>query len=190
VKVLSRSVVHIPCQKLLCGGCFDFLKASSCPNCTIKFVENSTRARTDIDRRVSTESKLCVCGQSVLFNAFDDHYDRCEAAQSNLNSTVKKALLKPDVEVVNRATFKCPFCAEKNFVRETLITHIEQHHGRQAGVCPICVAMPWGDPNIVSDNLLSHLKHRHKYDVDTYTDFAMDDEEILRRVLEESKSCR
>ena len=47
--------------------------------------------------------------------------------------------------------------------------------------------MPWGDPNYVSSNLASHLKQRHKYEVDTYTDFAMDDDEILRKVLEESK---
>jgi RING finger protein 114/RING finger protein 166 len=47
--------------------------------------------------------------------------------------------------------------------------------------------MPWEDPNIQSSNLLGHMQVRHRYDVDTYTDFEMNDEEVLRKVLEESK---
>lgn len=186
VMVLRSTKVHVPCQKLFCGECYDILKASHCPACTLKFVEDSVESRPDIDRRTTTEAKLCLCGQSVTFQDFDLHFDSCEAAQSNFNTAVREAVVQPTEEVVNRSTFKCPNCDLKNFVRETLITHIEENHGKAPGVCPICVAMPWGDPNIQTENLLGHLKHRHKYDVDTYTDFAMDDEEILRRVLEES----
>jgi hypothetical protein len=131
-----------------------------------------------------------MCGNILVFKDFDDHYDNCEAAQATFSEAVRDAVVKPKEEVVNRSTYGCPFCPLKDYVRETLISHIEETHGEVAGVCPICVVMPWGDPNIQSENLLGHLKHRHKYDVDTYTDFAIDDEEILRRVLEESKSCR
>ena len=57
-----------------------------------------------------------------------------------------------------------------------------------SGVCPICMVMPWGDPNYVSSDLLQHLKLRHQYDVDTYTDFAQEDDEIMQQILELSKN--
>lgn len=190
VKALKRSTVHVPCQKLLCGECYDILKTSNCPACTIKFEAGSIELRQDIDRRVRDETKVCLCGQAIPFRDYDDHCDSCASAQNTLTSVVRKAVVQPITEVANRSTFKCPFCPLKNFVRETLIEHIGKKHGKRSGVCPICVAMPWGDPNIRCDNLHAHMKHRHKYDVDTYTDFGMEDDEILRKVLEESKSLR
>jgi hypothetical protein len=166
------------------------LRTSSCPTCTLEFVEESVERRPDIERRVATESRQCQCGQRLLFKDLDAHSDSCRVAQAELSSAVRSALIQPKVEVANRSTFKCPFCPSKNFVRETLISHIEANHGKRRGVCPICVVMPWGDPKIKSSNLLGHMQVRHKYDVDTYTDFQMNDDEILRKVLEESKSLR
>ena len=41
---------------------------------------------------------------------------------------------------------------------------MEKHKGK-AGVCPICVTYPYGDPNYISQNLNWHLKMRHRYDM-------------------------
>ena len=42
---------------------------------------------------------------------------------------------------------------------------MKQHNG-MAGVCPICVSYPHGDPNYVSQNLAGHLSLRHKFDME------------------------
>eukprot|EP00971_Amphidinium_carterae_P256357 5090195-Amphidinium_carterae.1 len=60
------------------------------------------------------------------------------------------------------------------------------HHSVVAAVCPICAAMPWGDPSYVSNDLLRHLKLRHQCDYETLTDFDADEEAILARVLQQS----
>lgn len=79
----------------------------------------------------------------------------------------------------NRQTFKCPFCSESNLERKGLLEHVNKKHKRQAGVCPICVVQEYGDPNYVSSNLGQHLNMRHQYDLDTYTDYDLDDDAIL-----------
>ena len=47
--------------------------------------------------------------------------------------------------------------------------------------------MPWGDPNYVSPNLLSHFMMRHAFDYDTTTDFERDEDAVLQEVLRRSR---
>ena len=70
--------------------------------------------------------------------------------------------------------------------REALLKHFQKNHRGQPGVCPICAVMEYGDPNYVSQDLNGHLKYRHKYDLDTYTQYEMTDDDILQMVIQQS----
>ena len=84
---------------------------------------------------------------------------------------------------MNRSTFTCPVCKEANLDRKDLLKHVAKKHHGSSGVCPICLVQQYGDPNYVSKDLSGHLKLRHQYDLDTYTEYENEDDAILQRVL-------
>jgi hypothetical protein len=86
---------------------------------------------------------------------------------------------------VNRVTFNCTLCNGRNYDRKGYIAHVEQMHRHDQGVCAICKCQPWGDPNYVT-YLHGHLMKRHLFDYDTTVDYNEDEDEVLRRVLQQS----
>ena len=55
-------------------------------------------------------------------------------------------------------------------------------------VCPVCAAMPWGDASYQSGNLIQHMMMRHQFDYDSTADFGESEDDVLRRVLEASRT--
>jgi hypothetical protein len=51
-----------------------------------------------------------------------------------------------------------------NLDRASLLQHISSHK-RMAGICPICVTYPHGDPNYVSRDLHGHMIMRHQFEM-------------------------
>lgn len=90
---------------------------------------------------------------------------------------------------VNRSTFNCPCCSEKNLSREGLLEHVKLKHRNASAICPICLAQPWGDPNYITQ-LHGHLQKRHKFDYDTTVDYQDSEEAILQKILQESINDR
>ena len=99
------------------------------------------------------------------------------------------ALSRAPAPALNRSTFTCPLCGERNLSQSGLLEHCDREHagrGAVAAVCPICLVMPWGDPNYVSRDFLSHLTMRHRCNYEEICDFEADEETMLRRAMEES----
>lgn len=70
-------------------------------------------------------------------------------------------------------SFTCPYCGEMGFTESSLSDHVTSQHNDNSTevICPICAALPGGDPNMISDDFHTHLAMEHRgretFEVDT-----------------------
>ncbi|XP_054613424.1 E3 ubiquitin-protein ligase KCMF1 [Dunckerocampus dactyliophorus] len=66
--------------------------------------------------------------------------------------------------------FTCPYCGKMGFTETSLQEHVTSEHAETSTevICPICAALPGGDPNHVTDDFTAHLtlEHRAPRDLD------------------------
>lgn len=61
-------------------------------------------------------------------------------------------------------SFTCPYCKKMGFSDSALFDHVSNEHtdtGLEV-VCPVCAALPGGDPNLVTDDFAGHLTLGHR----------------------------
>ncbi|CAL1567679.1 unnamed protein product [Knipowitschia caucasica] len=67
-------------------------------------------------------------------------------------------------------SFTCPYCGKMGFTETSLQEHVTAEHAETSTevICPICAALPGGDPNHVTDDFTAHLtlEHRAPRDLD------------------------
>ncbi|TNM92301.1 E3 ubiquitin-protein ligase KCMF1 [Takifugu flavidus] len=67
-------------------------------------------------------------------------------------------------------SFTCPYCGKMGFTETSLQDHVTSEHAETSTevICPICAALPGGDPNHVTDDFTAHLtlEHRAPRDLD------------------------
>uniref|UniRef100_A0A672KSA9 RING-type E3 ubiquitin transferase n=1 Tax=Sinocyclocheilus grahami TaxID=75366 RepID=A0A672KSA9_SINGR len=65
-------------------------------------------------------------------------------------------------------SFTCPYCGKMGYTETSLQEHVTSEHAETSTevICPICAALPGGDPNHVTDDFAAHLtlEHRHVHD--------------------------
>jgi hypothetical protein len=89
---------------------------------------------------------------------------------------------------VNQRIFCCPYCDKSNMDCGLLLAHLNEKHSQETrpAVCPVCAAMPWGNPHQKSRHVVRHFNLRHKFEYDTFVEYDQDEEESLRKVLAKS----
>lgn len=139
------------------------------------------------------------CGMEMAATALRKHKDFCEAERRATQEAVRRAQQQANPlapQMPNRSTFKCPFpdCEAANMDGKDLCNHFETAHKNStcSAVCPVCVSMPWGDPNYVSRDIVNHIRLRHRFTYDEYVDYqeADDEDAILQAVLKQSLQQR
>ncbi|XP_044256369.1 E3 ubiquitin-protein ligase KCMF1-like isoform X3 [Tribolium madens] len=61
-------------------------------------------------------------------------------------------------------SYTCPYCSRMGFTDVTLQEHVSSEHVDTSFevVCPLCAAMPGGDPNLMTDDFAGHLTLEHR----------------------------
>ena len=200
--VICQEVLNYPpvslqkCGHSFCRNCITELTRDintnkkkmnlKCPSCRNQFNVEDLVINEDLYKEMKSRDVICKCGNIIKLNQFNDHFYKCSLQKKNLNSAIKKNLVKDAKPSVNRDTFNCTICTKKNFDREGMLKHIINEHGNAYGVCPICIVQTWGDPNYKT-YLIGHMKKRHNFGYEETVDYNQDEDEVLRQVLEKSK---
>ncbi|XP_066595752.1 E3 ubiquitin-protein ligase KCMF1-like isoform X2 [Prorops nasuta] len=68
------------------------------------------------------------------------------------------------VSVEQPQSLTCPYCTRMGFTEATLQEHVAADHSDTSleVVCPVCAALPGGDPNHVTDDFAGHLTIEHR----------------------------
>ncbi|XP_057305901.1 E3 ubiquitin-protein ligase KCMF1-like isoform X2 [Hydractinia symbiolongicarpus] len=113
-------------------------------------------------------------------------YDLCSSCHDTGTTTTRHTLGHPMQCIITRSDFElfyggesnaqydqpssysfvCPHCGKLGLSENVLLEHVAAEHANTSTevICPICAALPGGDPNHVTDNLNNHLSSEHRLD--------------------------
>ncbi|XP_061029642.1 E3 ubiquitin-protein ligase RNF166 isoform X1 [Eubalaena glacialis] len=179
LEVYHRPVAIGSCGHTFCGECLQpCLQVPSplCPLCRLPFDPKKVDKAAHVEKQLSSYKAPCRgCSKKVTLAKMRVHVASCVKVQEQMANCPKFVPVVPTSQpipsaVPNRSTFACPYCGARNLDQQELVKHcVDGHRGDpNRVVCPICAAMPWGDPSYKSANFLQHLLHRHKFSYDTF----------------------
>ncbi|MEQ2238263.1 hypothetical protein ILYODFUR_031411, partial [Ilyodon furcidens] len=162
-----------------CGECLQpCLQVASplCPLCRVPFDPKKVERSSSVEKQLASYKAPCRgCSKKVSLVKMRSHISSCSKVQEQIANCPKFVPVVPTSQPIpsnipNRSTFVCPFCGARNLDQQELVKHCMENHRNDPNkvVCPVCSAMPWGDPTYKSSNFLQHLLHRHKFSYDTF----------------------
>ncbi|KAJ7338783.1 hypothetical protein JRQ81_012685 [Phrynocephalus forsythii] len=186
------------CQHVFCRKCFLMAMkegGTHCPLCR-GIVTRKEKARPiralDVENNMKKLLGSCrCCDKQIRFSRMRHHYKSCKKYQDeygDLSIVPNLEISQDSTGSSGQPTYKCPLCPESNFTRQTLLDHCYDQHLYQIDpvICPICVSLPWGDPNWVTRDLVGHLNQRHQLDYGHFMNLQLDEETLFQNAVEES----
>ncbi|CAH1980537.1 unnamed protein product [Acanthoscelides obtectus] len=84
-------------------------------------------------------------------------------------------------------SYTCPYCSRMGFTDVTLQEHVTSDHQDTnfEVVCPLCAAMPGGDPNLMTEDFAGHLTLEHRTgprDLISFLDEPVGSRHTVRRI--------
>ncbi|XP_053560581.1 E3 ubiquitin-protein ligase RNF166 [Bombina bombina] len=194
LEVYYKPVAIGSCGHTFCGECLQpCLQVTSplCPLCRMPFDPKKVDKASNVDKQLSSYKAPCRgCSKKITLAKMRSHISSCAKVQEQMANCPKFVPVVPTSQPIpsnipNRSTFICPYCGARNLDQQELVKHCMENHRSDLNkvVCPICSAMPWGDPSYKSANFLQHLLHRHKFSYDTFVDYSIDEEAALQAAL-------
>ncbi|KAM4639601.1 E3 ubiquitin-protein ligase RNF166 isoform 1-T1 [Amazona ochrocephala] len=194
LEVFHRAVGIAGCGHTFCGECLQpCLQVPSplCPLCRMPFDPKKVEKASSVEKQLSSYKAPCRgCSKKVTLAKMRSHVSSCTKVQEQMANCPKFVPVVPTSQPIpsnipNRSTFVCPYCGARNLDQQELVKHCMENHRNDPNkvVCPVCSAMPWGDPSYKSANFLQHLLHRHKFSYDTFVDYNIDEEAALQAAL-------
>ncbi|XP_067384239.1 E3 ubiquitin-protein ligase RNF166 [Channa argus] len=194
LEVYHKPVSIATCAHTFCGECLHpCLQVTSplCPLCRVPFDPKKVERSSSVEKQLASYKAPCRgCSKKVALVKMRSHIASCSKVQEQIANCPKFVPVVPTSQPIpsnipNRSTFVCPFCGARNLDQQELVKHCMENHRNDPNkvVCPVCSAMPWGDPSYKSSNFLQHLLHRHKFSYDTFVDYSIDEEAALQAAL-------
>ncbi|KAM8859964.1 E3 ubiquitin-protein ligase RNF166 [Spinachia spinachia] len=162
-----------------------------CPLCRMPFDPKKVERSSNVEKQLASHKAPCRgCNKKVALAKMWSHIASCSKVKEQITNCPKFVPVVPTSQPIpsnipNRSTFMCPFCGARHLDQQELVKHCMDSHRNDPNkvVCPVCSAMPWGDPSYKSSNFLQHLLHRHKFSYDTFVDYSIDEEAALQAAM-------
>lgn len=165
-----------------------------CPMCQEGFEEGHVERDEGVEAKLEEEEVPCGCGERVKGTRARQHARECAECSDDGEAPVKKSQCgpsSPQPRAPRRGRYACPACGREEVRAADLREHVKREHGsrKMAGVCPVCAAMPWGDPQYASADVLGHILARHRFDYEEgFVDISLSEDEQLRQAISRSLS--
>lgn len=102
----------------------------------------------------------CYEGGSTTTRHTAEHPMQCILARSDFDLYYGGEA----VSLEQPQSFTCPFCGKMGFTEPSLQEHVGAEHPdtNSEVVCPVCAALPGGEPNHVTEDFATHLTLEHR----------------------------
>ncbi|XP_018425646.1 PREDICTED: E3 ubiquitin-protein ligase RNF114 [Nanorana parkeri] len=182
--------VRVSCGHTFCMLCFEQCMTQRSPTCAVCRSRLTPGIKAyDLEKLMRETQASCKgCSSKMLLYNMRAHAVVCSQYQNYVMEGIKSVTKDQSPQakdVPNRFTFICPYCQEQNLDQEGLVDHCKKFHFSDPTpvVCPICASMPWGDPGYRSANFMEHIHRRHRFSYDTFVDYEVDEDAMMREAL-------